>query len=104
MLVFAGFEAENDGTTIPDQSKCVGFCPQGLFLAGAGGSDPHPLPVAVSDAEHPEFMPDGATIIFAGKTGARAASQLYTVGIDGSGLRQVTQTGTNPAPCQASTR
>jgi hypothetical protein len=99
-LVFTGFEAKNDGTTSPDQSTCVDSCPQGLFLAGANGTDPHPLPVGVTDAEHPEFMPDGATIIFAGKKGATAASQLYTVGVDGSGLRQVTQAGgTNPAPC-----
>jgi hypothetical protein len=99
-LVFAGFEGQNDGTTIPDQSTCVDFCPQGLFLAGADGTDPHPLAVGVTDAEHPEFMPDGRTVIFAGKTGAKAASQLYTVGVDGSGLRQVTAAGgTNPAPC-----
>ncbi|MFZ0089328.1 MAG: hypothetical protein WAL63_07480 [Solirubrobacteraceae bacterium] len=99
-LVFAGFEGENDGTTIPNQSTCVDFCPQGLFLAGANGSDPHPLPVGVTDAEHPEFMPDGTAIIFAGRTGAKAASRLFTVGVDGSGLRQVTPAGaTNPAPC-----
>jgi hypothetical protein len=99
-LVFAGFEAENDGTTIPDHSTCVDVCPQGLFLAGANGTDPHPLPVGVSDAEHPEFMPAATTIIFAGKTGAKAASRLFTVGVHGSGLRQVTQAGaTNPAPC-----
>jgi hypothetical protein len=100
-LVFAGFEGQNDGTTIPDQSSCVDFCPQGLFLAQADGTDPHALPVAVNDAEHPEFMADGTTIIFAGKTGAKAASQLYTVGVDGSGLRRVTEGGgTNPAPCR----
>jgi WD40-like Beta Propeller Repeat len=99
-LVFAGFEARNDGTTSPDQSTCVDFCPQGLFLAGANGTDPHPLPVGVTDAEHPEFMPDGTTIIFAGKESAKAVSQLYTVGVDGGGLRRVTQAGgTNPAPC-----
>jgi hypothetical protein len=100
MLVFAGFEGENDGTTIPDQRTCVDVCPQGLFLAGADGSDPHLLPVGVTDAEHPEFMPDGTTIIFAAKTDAKAAGQLYTVDVDGSGLRQVTHAGgTNPAPC-----
>ena len=45
-------------------------------------------------------MPGGTTIIFAGKTRAKAASQLYTVGIDASGLQQVTQNGgSSPAPC-----
>jgi hypothetical protein len=99
-LVFAGFEGENDGTTIPDQSTCSDSCPQGLFLAGADGTDPHPLPVAVADAEHPEFMPDGTTIMFAGKARAKAASELYTVGIDASALQHVTQNGgSSPAPC-----
>ncbi|MFI9626649.1 hypothetical protein [Streptomyces sp. NPDC052042] len=48
------------------------------------------------DAAHPELSPDGRTVVFDSvEPGARGRVQhdLWTVGVDGSGLRRLTDTG-----------
>ncbi|OLC75646.1 MAG: hypothetical protein AUH72_20130 [Acidobacteria bacterium 13_1_40CM_4_65_8] len=64
----------------------------GLFVAGADGSDEHPL-LAVRDVDYdPVWSPDGRSIVF---TSDRAGSaDLYRVAPDGSGLERLTD---NPA-------
>ncbi len=64
----------------------------GLFVAGADGSDEHPL-LAVRDVDYdPVWSPDGRSIVF---TSDRAGSaDLYRVALDGSGLERLTD---NPA-------
>lgn len=41
---------------------------------------------------HPEVSPDGARVLFAGRTGASGPLDLWTVNIDGTGLTQLTTT------------
>jgi Tol biopolymer transport system component len=102
-----------DSAACPDVG--VGFSPDGrrlvmggnpddngndsLLVGGLGGSF-RQLSLPLANAEHPEFMPDGQAIVFAGQSDENSPPQLYQVASDGSGLRQLTQTGgTNPAPC-----
>jgi Tol biopolymer transport system component len=70
-----------------------------LLVGGLGGTFQQ-LSLPLANADHPEFMPDGKRIVFAGQPHQDFMPQLYLVASDGSGLRQLTQTGaTNPAPC-----
>lgn len=95
----------------------VGFSPGGNQLVIGGDPNPssgdnrllvgglngnfRPVRIPLANADHPEFMPDGKTIVFAGQQHNNSASQLYSVASDGSGLRQLTRHGgTNPAPCE----
>jgi hypothetical protein len=101
-VAFAGAEYQADGSSAPDQSNCggSGYCPDAIILAGADGSAARLLRVPIADAEHPAFMPDGQTLVFAGKTGPGRPANLYTVGRAGTGLTRVTRDGgTDPAPC-----
>jgi hypothetical protein len=70
-----------------------------LLVGGLGGTFQQ-LNLSLANAAHPEFMPDGKTIVFAGKRHQSSTPQLYLVASDGSGLRQLTRHGgTSPAPC-----
>ncbi len=98
-LVFSGALYHNDGSRTPPRSGCPGSC-GAIILAGAGGSGARLVPVAIADAEQPAFMPDGKTLIFAGKTRPGAPYDLYTVATDGSTLARLTSNGASqPAPC-----
>lgn len=101
-VVFSGVSFNSLGAETPVQRDCVATC-ESLVLTAADGSDLRLVSSGLPDAEGPAFMPDGRTIVFAGRTGRRgvgATPQLYTVGEDGSGLRQLTRTGgDDPAPC-----
>jgi hypothetical protein len=60
-----------------------------LWLMEANGAEPHPI---LSDPEHhasPAWSPSGGRIAFA--RGLEEASELYTVGLDGSRLRRLTE-------------
>jgi Tol biopolymer transport system component len=67
-----------------------GFGPFGqsaLMLANADGSGAHAV-VTSLDAEEPAFSPDGTTIAFTSyRAGGR--SDVWVVGVDGSGLRRL---------------
>ncbi len=99
-LVFAGAELNADGSATPGAwVGCGTWCPQELFVGDLGG-DVRPVHVPIADAEHPAFMPDGTTLVFAGRTSAHARTHLYLVNRDGTGLSRITTSdGTNPAPC-----
>ncbi len=97
-LVLGGFEAFNGGLTVPDQAGCP-TC-QGLILAGATGGEPRLVPTGLLTAQEPAFMPDDATIVFAGQVSERSKLQLYLVSTSGTGLVQLTtRGGSEPAPC-----
>jgi WD40-like Beta Propeller Repeat len=101
-LVFAGAELHSLSSSIPRAwIGCSNWRPQELFTRSATGAVRRVrVRVPIVDAEHPEFMPDGQTIVFAGRAGRHAPAQLYTVGLDGRSLQQITNVGgTNPAPC-----
>ncbi len=107
--------AANCTDTSPDQNQGVdcfigrfGYSPDGtrivaarsgrLEVLDANGKDVRILTALTSQDSDPAFLPDGETIIFAGK--AQGNSKLYTVKADGTGLRQVTTKGGSwPAPC-----
>lgn len=105
----------NGGGSAACPNVGVGFSPDGsqlvmggnpddngddsLLVGGLGGTF-RQLSLPLANADHPEFMPDGKTIVFAGQRRQNSTPQLYLVASDGSGLRQLTHTGgTNPAPC-----
>jgi TolB protein len=69
-----------------------------LEVLNANGKDVKILMALTSQDSDPAFLPDGETIMFAGK--AKGITNLYTVNADGTGLRQVTTKGGSwPAPC-----
>lgn len=95
----------------------VGFSPDGSQLVIGGNPNPdngdnqllvgglngnfRVITLPLANADHPEFMPDGTTIVFAGQRHQTSTPQLYLVASDGSGLRRLTRSGgTNPAPCE----
>lgn len=60
-----------------------------LWLMEADGTEPHPV---LADAEHhasPAWSPSGGRIAFS--RGLEAAAEIYTVGLDGSRLRRLTE-------------
>lgn len=99
-LVSAGFEAAGGtaGTTIPDQTHSGG---SSLIVAGADGRGARLVQPGIWSASQPAFMPDGTTVVFTGQTSRTARpTQLYVVGVDGTGLRQITSVGASgAAPC-----
>lgn len=101
-LTFAGGEFDAGGSSTPAGfANCFssGCGTDELFVADLNGHAA-PLQLPLFDAEHPAFLPDGKTIVFAGKRRSKSRTQLYLVGSDGSGLKQITTAGgTNPAPC-----
>jgi hypothetical protein len=106
----------NGGGSAACPAVGVGFSPDGSQLVIGGNPDGNdddqllvgglngnfrPLSLPLANADHPEFMPDGKTIVFAGQRHQNSTPQLYLVASDGSGLRQLTpHGGTNPAPCE----
>lgn len=98
-LAFSGVLAHNDGSRTPKTGGCPGSC-EAIFIAGADGSSPRLVPVAIADAEQPAFMPGGKTLVFAAKTKPGVPYDLYTVATDGSALERLTGNGASePAPC-----
>ena len=73
-----------------------------LWVMGSDGSDPHALVTSVQMHEYSQnpaaWSPDGTELAFGGVTGLDL--QVYVVGADGSGLRQLThdpRTALNPS-------
>jgi Tol biopolymer transport system component len=91
----------DDGAAVsPDGSKIVfsrfdiSGAMTGLWLMNADGSDlvrvttTPPEDLAGGD-QSPSFSPDGKTLIFARDRGDNRDGSIYTVGVDGSGLKQI---------------
>ncbi len=109
-LAFSGAKFDNNGARTPKIDGCgpggagVIACGtptnEAIVLADADGRRPRLVPVAIADAEQPAFMPDGTTLIFAGRTGPSVPYDLYTASIQGTGLKRLTVGGASePAPC-----
>lgn len=95
-----------DGKTIvftggqPSGCFAEGGCVDDELYVGDLNGHAMPLPLSPAYVAHPAFMPDGNTIVFAAQAQIGGPTNLYLVGSDGTGLRQITTGGgTNPAPC-----
>lgn len=66
-----------------------------LYVAAAGEPDrpPRRLPVPPERVSAPRLLPDGKTLVFASDVGADQKFHLFRIGIDGSGLRDLTPDG-----------
>lgn len=66
----------------------------GIFAIGVDGSDPRQVtpggPAGAGDFK-PAFYPSGASIVFARGRGTTGENDLYSIRLDGSGLRQLTR-------------
>jgi Tol biopolymer transport system component len=70
-----------------------------LMVVGANGQNVRVLTGQTSDDEEPAFLSGGQRIVFTGSSG-HATRNLYTVGTDGTGLKQLTKTVASwAAPC-----
>jgi Tol biopolymer transport system component len=64
-----------------------------LFVMNADGSGKRQVPIRLAAAEtwpHPDWSPDGSTIIFSGGTQGKEVDHIYSVKPDGSALKQLT--------------
>jgi TolB protein len=69
-----------------------------VMKADGGGKRQLPIHLAASDAgAHPDWSPDGATIIFSGSQDPGEFDHIYSVGADGSALKQLTR-GADSSP------
>jgi WD40 repeat protein len=83
----------------PDGKRIVAERSGQLELLDARGKNVTALKQLTSSDTDPAFLPNGATVVFAGTADGR--QNLYTVNADGTGLRQLTTTGGSwPAPCR----
>jgi Tol biopolymer transport system component len=74
--------------------------PGTLVVLGVDGSNPRALAQMTASDTQPAFLPGGQRIVFTGRAALSSPSQLYEVGLDGSGLRQLTFRGGSWAvPC-----
>lgn len=102
LMVVAGVQYLNDGTSSPSQQHCLnnGRCPNGLIVAHADGSAPELLDTGLADAEHPAFQSDGLAVVFAGRTNLSASPDLYDLPLNGMPRFRLTTWGADyPAPC-----
>jgi len=98
-------EADETPTYSPD-GRMLAFvrCSAGncnVFLAGADGSNPHPLTTfppagAGQGAYAPTFSPDGRTIAFEHYVNTGGFSDIWAIGVDGSGQTDLTKTTSTP--------
>ncbi len=71
-----------------------------LTIASADGSAARHLAQQTADDEQPAFLPDGQTLVFAGRPKQGAPLDLYTVASSGTSLTRLTTSGAQqPAPC-----
>jgi Tol biopolymer transport system component len=101
-LVMAGVEYQPDGSSMPDQHGCSGIssCPKALIVAGADGSSPRLVPVALANVDDPAFLPDGGHLVFSGQVRPSGVTDIYTAASDGSALTRLIGGGaSDPAPC-----
>lgn len=82
------------------QISTDGTCVTTLAIADADGGHAQALARLTSDDEQPEFLPDGRTLVFAGRARPSAQFDLYTVMSSGGNLTRLTRFGAaQPAPC-----
>jgi Tol biopolymer transport system component len=62
----------------------------GIFLVPPTGGEPTPV-TTVLESAYPDWSPDGSRVAFSRPAGGE---QVFTVGVDGSGLTQLTSVGT----------
>ncbi len=83
-----------------------------LEFVNVDGSGARIVPRVTLDDEDPAFLPDGSRVVFAGTTAptttppsdfreqGKKPSELFIVGVNGNGVRQLTHDGGSmPAPC-----
>ena len=61
--------------------------------ADARGGGARTLPPLNAEDEDPVYLPSGQTIVFDGRTAAKATRNLYTVRTNGTGLKRLTSNG-----------
>lgn len=84
----------------PDGRTIVVSRSGSLMLVGADGTGAHSLPRQTANDEKPAFLPSGSELVFDGRTSRKGKVNLFTVGTNGTGLRQLTHGGgSEPAPC-----
>lgn len=64
---------------------------EALFVSGPDGEDPHQVTDGLRGARAPRWSPDGKSLVF--YSNRSGAYEVWTIAADGSGLRQLSQTG-----------
>ena len=75
----------------PDGNRIAYDLEGRLAIAAADGSNVFPLPRFTTADADPAFSPDATRLVFTGLVGGKR--NLYTVGINGSALTQITRAG-----------
>lgn len=92
------FSADGTRIVFSDDPCARRYCRR-ITLIDADGSGETQLPALTADDAQPAFLASGG-LVFAGRATRKGPQNLYTVGVDGSGLRQLTHNGAaEPAPC-----
>ena len=76
-----------DGRALAFSGSICGDCPAMLSLLDMRSGRRRSLPTAVISAERPSFAPNGRRLVFVGGN----TNAVYTVNVDGSGLRRLTK-------------
>lgn len=92
--------ADYNGPAAPDGAAILAIRvegeegPQQLLLQPLDGSAPKPLGPLAGRVRHPTFSPDGRFVVYesdGGKVAPAHFSDIYRVGVDGSGFRRLTE-------------
>jgi Tol biopolymer transport system component len=98
-----------EGNEVVFAARKSGTDGKGLWVVGADDNGLHQLPIqpecggAASDPTsttclNPAWSPDGTKIVFVRADEGATQGNIYTVGVDGSDLKQLTTTGTASLP------
>jgi Tol biopolymer transport system component len=82
-------DVRENGPAFSPDGRTIAYTRVGeLWLMDADGGNQRPLTGQYSD--RPTWSPDGRTIVFSGSRPGGARTGLYSIGVDGSGLRRLT--------------